>query len=58
MKALNTRGIDLQILVDGGINSTTIKRVVEAGADIMVAGTAIFRHKDGFSVALKELYEL
>ncbi len=54
---LSKRGIDLQILilVDGGINSKTINRVVEAGADICVVGTAIFRHKDGFSAALKEL---
>lgn len=50
-------GIDVKILVDGGINSKTIKRVVQAGADICVAGTAIFRHKDGFSAALKELSE-
>ena len=52
---LRNQGIDLKILVDGGINSKTIKRVVKAGADICVAGTAIFRHKDGFSAALKEL---
>ncbi len=52
---LRNRGIDLKILVDGGINSKTITRVVQAGADICVAGTAIFRHKEGFSAALKEL---
>ena len=34
------RGIDLQ--VDGGINGETAKLVVEAGADVLVAGTATF----------------
>jgi len=34
------RGIDLQ--VDGGINVETAKLVVEAGADVLVAGTATF----------------
>ena len=50
-------GIDVQILVDGGINAKTIRRVVQAGADICVVGTAIFQHKDGFSDALKELMD-
>lgn len=34
------RAIDLQ--VDGGINDETAKLVVEAGADVLVAGTATF----------------
>lgn len=52
------RDIVVKILVDGGINSETVKRVVEAGAEILVAGTAIFRHRDGFSAALKDLTQL
>lgn len=54
---LSRRGIDLLILVDGGINSTTVKGVVRAGADICVAGTGIFRNKNGIAAALKELYD-
>jgi ribulose-phosphate 3-epimerase len=34
------RHIDLQ--VDGGINKETIKKAIEAGADVFVAGTATF----------------
>ena len=34
------RRIDLE--VDGGINRETAKRVIEAGADVLVAGTATF----------------
>lgn len=34
------------IEVDGGIDITNIKKVVDAGADIIVAGNAIFKEKD------------
>lgn len=34
------RAIDLQ--VDGGVNATTAKDVVAAGADVLVAGSAVF----------------
>lgn len=37
------RPVDLQ--VDGGVNPQTAKQVIEAGADVLVAGTAVF--KDG-----------
>lgn len=37
------RPIDLQ--VDGGVNPDTAKQVIKAGADVLVAGTAVF--KDG-----------
>ena len=36
------RGI---ISVDGGINSETAKPCLKAGADVLVAGTAVFGHK-------------
>ncbi len=34
------------IEVDGGVDITNIKKVVDAGADIIVAGNAIFKEKD------------
>ena len=37
------RTIDLQ--VDGGVNEQTAKQCIAAGADVLVAGTAVF--KDG-----------
>ncbi|MHB8421947.1 MAG: ribulose-phosphate 3-epimerase [Leptospirales bacterium] len=37
-------GRDFRIEVDGGIGTRTGHRVVEAGADLLVAGTAIFRN--------------
>lgn len=41
---IGERPIDLE--VDGGINTDTIKEVVEAGADVLVAGSAVFRGDD------------
>ena len=37
------KGMELNIEVDGGIDLNTGKQVVEAGADILVAGSALFR---------------
>ena len=39
-------GLDIDIEVDGGINSETIGHVSSAGANVFVAGSAIFYTKD------------
>jgi ribulose-phosphate 3-epimerase len=36
-------GRAIALEVDGGINETTVKQVISAGADTIVAGTAVFR---------------
>ena len=41
-RLLDRAGTEAMIEVDGGINSSNITRVSEAGADILVAGSAIF----------------
>lgn len=38
----NALGMDFDIVVDGGINFNNIKEVATAGADILVAGSAVF----------------
>ena len=35
-------GRDVMLEVDGGINSETAKEAIAAGADVLVAGTAVF----------------
>lgn len=40
------RGLDFHIEVDGGINVTTAQFSREAGADVMVAGTSVFKAAD------------
>lgn len=46
------RAIDLE--VDGGINADTAKQVIGAGADVLVAGTAVFKEKN-YEEAIKRL---
>lgn len=39
-------GRDIRLEVDGGIDVTTGPAVIEAGADVLVAGTSVFRSTD------------
>ena len=39
-------GLNFEIEVDGGINLYNVKEVVEAGTDIIVAGSSIFESSD------------
>ena len=39
---LDSRGLDTSIQVDGGIHDETIDLVIEAGANVIVAGSAVF----------------
>ena len=39
-------GLDFEIEVDGGVNRSTGKKLMEAGADVLVAGTAVFGATD------------
>jgi len=43
---VSSRGLKVDIEVDGGIDPDTAPRVIEAGANVLVAGTAVFRAKD------------
>jgi ribulose-phosphate 3-epimerase len=39
---IDRRDLDVQVHVDGGVNLQTASRCVKAGADVLVAATAIF----------------
>lgn len=43
---INRRDLDIDIQVDGGINSETAKLAVRAGANVLVAGSAVFKSAD------------
>lgn len=43
---VSSRGVKVDIEVDGGIDPDTAPRVIDAGADVLVAGTAVFHSKD------------
>ena len=40
---LNEKGLQTDIQVDGGIYLTNVREVLDAGANIIVAGSAVFR---------------
>jgi len=46
-------GCDLE--VDGGIDATTAPLAVDAGANVLVAGTSIFADRDGVAAAMQRL---
>lgn len=48
-------GLDIEIMVDGGITEFNVKDVVDAGASIFVAGSAIFRGERGAVEEIKAL---
>ena len=39
-------GADIWLQVDGGVSESTIERCAEAGADVFVAGSAVFGSGD------------
>ena len=41
-KAIDALGKTIDLEVDGGVNPETARRCIEAGADVLVAGTAVF----------------
>jgi ribulose-phosphate 3-epimerase len=45
-RMIEERGLPTRIEIDGGIDAETIGQVAEAGAEIMVAGTAVFGRPD------------
>ena len=45
-RQIQDRGLSILIEVDGGVNKKTIAEIASAGADIFVAGSAIFGSED------------
>ncbi|MCB6607383.1 ribulose-phosphate 3-epimerase [[Clostridium] symbiosum] len=39
----NEKGLSTRIQVDGGISPSNVREVIKAGADVIVAGSAVFR---------------
>lgn len=53
-RQVRQRSPDVVLEMDGGINTDTISSAAEAGAELLVVGSAIFR-KDCYSAAVAEL---
>jgi ribulose-phosphate 3-epimerase len=50
-KAIDEKGLAVEIQVDGGIDADTVPAVVRAGARLLVAGSAIFGQADRVAAA-------
>lgn len=46
VRALKARKPELLVQVDGGINEQTVRTAAQAGVDVCVAGTSVFRAQD------------
>ena len=45
-RLFNEKGLDIRLEVDGGVDKNTAPVCIEAGADVLVAGSAVFRAPD------------
>jgi len=52
------QGLRFEIGVDGGVNADTAPLVAKAGADTLIAGSAVFHHPEGLADAVSELRRL
>jgi len=52
---ITQRGLAVDVEVDGGIDENTAAQVVEHGASVLVAGTAVFSHPDGVRAGMSAL---
>jgi len=55
IKRLRDMAPDLEIEVDGGVDAKTAPLVVAAGATVLVAGSAVFGHKQGVAAGIKAI---
>jgi ribulose-phosphate 3-epimerase len=45
-KMIDNNKLDIKIEIDGGVTLDNAKSIIEAGADVLVAGNTVFRSKD------------
>ncbi|WP_434354185.1 ribulose-phosphate 3-epimerase [Psychrobacter sp. HD31] len=55
-KLIDASGRDIRLEVDGGVKASNIRAIAEAGADMFVAGSAIF-NQDDYAQAIDEMRE-
>lgn len=47
--AINASGLEIALQVDGGISRQTIEQAASAGADVFVAGSAVYKAEDAYA---------
>lgn len=56
-RMIDQLGRAVELEVDGGVNAVTAPQVVAAGADVLVAGSAVFNRKETVKAAMTRLRE-
>jgi ribulose-phosphate 3-epimerase len=54
-QVINTRGLSCDLEVDGGVHEATVPLVVQAGANLLVAGSAVYNNKETVAQAMERL---
>ena len=55
-REIDRRQLPVRLQTDGGVDENTIKTVAANGCDVVVAGTAVFRHPEGMKTAIDRLH--
>jgi ribulose-phosphate 3-epimerase len=54
-RMLDESGLHMELAVDGGVNAETAPKLVEAGATVLVAGSAVFNEREPVADAIRRL---
>jgi ribulose-phosphate 3-epimerase len=54
-RMIDARGLDIDIEVDGGIGPSTVAGAAAAGANLLVAGSSLYKDPEGLEHAVTEL---
>jgi len=57
-KEIDARHLPVELEVDGGVKLDNVRRVVEAGASVVVVGSAVFESPEGVDAAMKKFRAL
>jgi ribulose-phosphate 3-epimerase len=57
IRRLRAMSADIEIEVDGGIDAKSAPLVAKAGATVLVAGSAVFGHKQGIAAGIQAIRE-
>src|SRR5688500_9374324 len=53
-KVIDARQLPVELEIDGGVKLDNVRRVVDAGASVVVAGSAVFESTDGVEAATRK----
>jgi ribulose-phosphate 3-epimerase len=53
-KEIESRRLAVELEVDGGVKLDNVRRVIEAGASVVVAGSAVFESPEGIEAAMRK----